>query len=237
MIAEVYQMFVEVVTKKDKIRLMNVFRGVPVTYDAYITEMRGEEVRLRTHPFQLICIRYQKKTYIHYSNKTYRAEALSTDLKNENTLLTNFEPAHEIGLRKHVRVEPRQPTQVYIYSDQFDKNRNQWISTMMADVSIKGIAIYMNPFLFTLTAMSINDTIKLKFTLADNESGLNFSIQSDGVVRNIFRNNEKRVMRIGIEMFPDKVTESQLTRYIAQRQKDILKELKDIRDKDIFLEL
>ena len=237
MIPEVYQMFVEAVNKKEKMKLIYVFRGVPVTYDAQIIEIRGDEVRLQTHPFQLICIRYQKKTYIHYGDKTYRAEALSTDLKSENTLLTNFEPAHEIGLRRNVRVEPRQPTQVHIYSDNFEKNRNQWIATMMADVSIKGIAIYMNPFLFTLTAMAINDPIKLKFTLSDADSGINFSIQADGVVHNIFRNNEKRVIRIGIEMFPDKNTESMLTRYIAQRQKDILKELKDIRDKDIFLEL
>lgn len=228
-----YQLFREILEKKDTIKLMNVFQGVPITYEAAIVEIRGAEIRVLTHPLQLICIRHQKETFISYQSLIYKAMALSTDMQRETVLLTNFELTREVGFRKCIRVEPLKPVKVCLCTDKPGSNPNGLL-TSMVDISINGMAVCMNSFLFNISALECGDKVGLKFNLFDPGTEAFNNIQARAILRNITSTSDKTI-RLGFEFLSNAANEGVITHFVAQRQKNALKELKKIYEEEFSL--
>ncbi|MCE1252389.1 MAG: PilZ domain-containing protein [Anaerolineae bacterium] len=235
MVTGYYQIFKDVFEKKETIKLMNVFQGVPVSHDATILEVRGAEIRVQTHPLQLICIRNQKQTYINSRALIYRATALSADIHKETALLTDFDLTREIGFRKSIRVEPPGPIKVSLYDNKPGSNPNGLL-TLMADISIHGMSVCMKSFLFNISPLLYGDSVNLRFNLPDNDKNTNSSIYIQAILRNI-RVTDDKTIRLGFEFLANAANEGFITRFVAQRQKNVLKELKRIYDEESSLHL
>ncbi len=235
MISGYYHLFKEIQDKRDTVKLMNAFQGVPITYDASIAEIRGAEVRMLTHPLQLVCIRYQKKTHIAYQNLIYKATALSSDMRQGTVLLSDFELTREVGFRKCIRIEPLKPVKVCLCVDKPDTNSRSLLTNML-DVSIDGMAVCLNSFLFNITALECGDKVCLKFNLSDTGSGAFNNIQAEGLLRNITFTDDETV-RLGLEFLPNAGNESIIAHFVALCQKDALKKLKKILEEEFVLHL
>lgn len=210
---------------------MNVYQGVPVAYDAEVLEIKEDLVRLKAHPVQLVCMRINKSTHISFNNQTYRAIASSVDIENEIVLLTDIQPCHDYGKRKFVRVKPDGPTDVDIFVIKtVNTEMGKWLNATMLDISIRGMAVKMDKFMTSLSKLEINNLLKLNFYLPSYGEGGDYRLYLDGVVRGIRAIKGSNDVRIGISTSPGNEAEGFLTRYVSQRQNDILKSLKQARE-------
>ena len=223
--------FSTAVKENNIVKLLNVYQGVPVVYDAEVLEIKEGFVRLKVHPLQLVCLRLNKNTHISFSNMTYKAIVSSVDIENEMVLLSNIEPCHDFGKRKFVRVKPSGPTDVDVFVIKtVNTDMGKWLNSTMLDISIRGLAVKMDKFMTGLTKLEVNNLLKLNFYLPSFGEGGDFRMYLDGVVRGIRDIKGTNDVRIGISTSPGNEAEGFLTRYVSQRQNDILKSLKQARE-------
>ena len=235
---ETYQVFFEAVVQKSIARLHNTYRCVPITSNGAVIEIRGNEVKFEANSLQIICARLQKFSFILLNNLMLQSAFNYGEIKSETVTFKDPKKYHRpYGFRKYVRVEPalQNPINVQIASPRIksDTNKITWLSARMLDISIHGMAIYLNGVMYKLAPTFVDDPINLKFTLIDPLTNASANILLDGEIKDVSSQDEKFV-RIGIETKPDRNTENELTRYVAQLQKDIIQELKDTLNNELL---
>ncbi|NPV87671.1 MAG: PilZ domain-containing protein [Anaerolineae bacterium] len=221
-------MFQKLAGTEENIRFMNVYKGVPISYYGRAVESGANSVRFHVHANQILCMREEKLTYLYSVSvaKVVRASLLGIDLLNETVLLTGFEPInHPVGNRSFVRVEPKDLMEVLIENEELAAQEVA-LKAFLIDISLHGAAVFLNVSLAVSANLSRGERVKLSFTLPD-EQGIGRNIRLAGEVRNIVQvSNLRGGVRIGVQTHPDKYTEQCLSRYIAQRQNEILKEIR-----------
>lgn len=222
-------MFQRLAGTEENIRFMNVYKGVPISYYGRAVESGANCVRFRIHANQILCMREEKLTYLYSVSvaRVVRASLLGMDLLNETVLLAGFEPInHPVGNRSFIRVEPKDLMEVLIESVELAAQENS-LKAFLIDISLRGAAVFVNVSLAIAGKLSRGERVSLSFTLPD-EQGIGHTIRLVGEVRNIAPiSNVRGGVRIGVQTHPDKCTEQGLSRYIAQRQNDILKEIRE----------
>jgi hypothetical protein len=122
------------------IRLLNLYKGVPISHAAQVIEISPQLLRARVEKIQLACLYRDKEAYLQSDSlmETYKAKAVELDLKQIEAIFTVFEegPPH-LGERAQVRVEPNEPItgQVEIGDDR------RILFGELADISQNGLAI------------------------------------------------------------------------------------------------
>jgi hypothetical protein len=232
---DTYQILFRAMGEKSNIKLVNTYRGVPITANGHIIELHGNEARVETTGLQIICIRSQKFSYLNFGSFIYHVHIANSDLGNETIDFMDFEINHRIiGLRKFIRVEPKVPINAKMTSPRFntgDHSQDKWFNSAMIDLSIHGAAIHLHSLILKQTPVYIDDSAKLKFDLTIPSTETTFQAEIKAKIRNITPFDEN-TMRIGLEIFPDSLTENILTAFVANLQKSIILELKDRLEKE-----
>jgi hypothetical protein len=235
---ETYRILFEAQGKNGTVKLINTYRGVPVIANGQLFELHGNDAKIRANALQIISIRNQKITHLHFGYRIIKARLLNSDLNQEIIQLTDFEICKNIiGLRKFIRIEPENPIKAQVSSVRFNKgdaNKNEWYNTKMVDLSIHGTAINLHNLILKQTPIYVDDSATLKFNLTDPTSTEPFQIEVKVLIRNI-KPSINNSVRLGLETFPNPITENFLTRYIALQQKIIIQELKERLDRDMPL--
>ncbi len=202
------------------VMLYNTYQGVPITFEAEVAMIHPAYVGLIVHPYQAVCIKEERRTYI--ESKTLpslvRAYPVSIDYTNQVVMLKRLKIPKSItpdlfnswvGPDKSVRVE--------ISADN------------MEDLTIKMIEIAVLEENQIHVAVSVPedapfnrlDEVHLAFKL-DSKSELT---QVQGVVHSLTKvrgQDRKRMEVAGKATMGDEIT---ILAYVAKREDQILAEL------------
>ena len=199
------------------IRLINVYKGFPISFPAKIKSVSSEAVMLSVHRYQTVCIRYSRDTNIKspYLKQIIKAAVSYLDFDHNLAVARDFSySSASIGDRELIRVEPNSTIFVYISNNIISKGE-------LINISTYGLGLFLDISSFTPRSFGVGQKVDLSFEIFPNQ---NLNIK--GIVKNvIFEDNNYRY-RLGIYTNPDAAAALALSRYIAQRQQQILREIK-----------
>lgn len=125
-----------------EIRLLNVFKGVPISYPAKVIGLRDGALQIRTERLQIVCLYRERVTYIQGDAfpETIRAWVSAIDLGRLEAELDKFElVTGRIGKRTQVRVQPGDPIQ----SDLQIKGVHLPFRGELSDISQNGLSVML----------------------------------------------------------------------------------------------
>jgi hypothetical protein len=201
------------------VRLLNVFHGVPISYEATISMISQTYLGLSVHRYQVVCIALEKYTYLQSERlpKPVRAYAVAVDIGEQEVMLERLIPAsNNLGNRTNLRVQPKEPIFIEIH-----RNGERLIASL-ADLSLQGVDK------FTLGILGESE-----FNLRQNQEvdlslklpRANAQLRICGVAGRHGFDQQRNLHRLKIQLSPDSSSETVLTDYISQRQAEIMQEL------------
>ncbi len=182
------------------LRLENIYKGLPVAYDATILSIGPNYAELTCNKYQLACLYVRRETYM-------TGEGLEAPIYSQvavlkpaavRVLLTGFRFARQkIGMRDQIRVEPEEPVQVFIKL----KNSLSAVQGLLADISVDGLGIYLNRAYFYPKLYQPGVEMSILLTLPGVIPGL----QTTGALSNATgdlssRFSREQIRGIGISM-------------------------------------
>ncbi len=147
----------------ESLRFLNVYRGLPITYDGKVLDVSEHVARFGVSRYQSICIRIENQTFIQ-SNllpEVIRGKVVTVDPWAPAVVLTDFEyKGTLIGKRMHVRVEPEHPIRVTL-------GANQNYYGDLTEISMRGIAAVLYPPFYSAMIWNRGETIPIEFRIPD----------------------------------------------------------------------
>lgn len=202
--------------RAETITVLNTYYGVPIQYPAEILHTDPESVIIRVHPLQETAAILQNGIYLlknsQFMNDIY-ASVNPVMIDGSRVLeLTRFDQLeNSLFHRQSVRVQPSQPIQFTIIE------RGVNIRCALYDLSIGGIAV----------------TSKHAYPLAYKEEvNLIFPSEIIGSINEVsgelvFKSSYEGGYKYHFKISPTLQQESELGKYIARREQEIIKKLRD----------
>jgi hypothetical protein len=161
---EIAALFKRAEKANQTIYLLNVYKGVPISYEATLVDVSWATVKVKTQKYQVVCLYRERETYVQSRlwTETLRARVVDVDIPKAEAVLTNFEYVKSrIGDRTRVRVQPEELMEGDIQA----KDVNQSFRCELADLSQDGVAIYIPSRLFSplLYSRGTAVTLDLRF--------------------------------------------------------------------------
>jgi hypothetical protein len=149
--------------KKD-VRLLNIYKGVPISYDATVVDVNNLFARLKCNKYQIPSIFLENGAYIQGEDteETIHAQLYQLDLERSEVVFTNLVPAGQgIGQRSQVRVEPEDSIWAAIKL----KNSLSEVMAKVTDLSMGGLGIYLERYYFHPQLFRPGTELTLSFDL------------------------------------------------------------------------
>jgi len=214
----------QILHAEEDVRFLNTYKGVPISYPGQIVEIGKRTVRFNAHYRQLYCMEQDGFTYLEGNllPRTVKAATLSIDMKNQKVLLGDFDyPKPDFKHRSNVRVEPSRPNAVVFW---YEDHRYE---ATLYEISLRGITLLLEMGRNPIQHLHSGEMLSVRFglNLPQRKKAI---IQLEGRIRNIIPDDDQKVARVGLQIFPDEKNEQPLSRYIARRQKEILDEVQTL---------
>lgn len=161
---EITALFQQAAQASQAVYLLNVYKGVPISYEATLVEVSSTRVKVKTQKYQIVCLYRERETYIQSRlwPHTLHAQVVEVDLPNTEAVLTGFDYVKSrIGDRMRVRVQPQAPME----GDVQAKDLAQTFRCELADLSQDGVAIYIPSRFFSpeVYLKGVNITLTVRF--------------------------------------------------------------------------
>lgn len=248
---ELIQLLEQIARNRSEIKLLNIYKGLPITYETSINSIGDFEIRVPGSKQQLACLYHQRETYLQGWRIPFliRSQVISLNLAKEDAVLSNFEVAKpDIGKRTQIRVEPDEPLVAFI---QFIDSGYD-LPVPLADISAEGASFYLEAQLFPhrrirpgseiSVSISFPDQVSQKIRklatkpLAENrnpKTTLRPSSAQDGRVTITARGKIMSVQaadhleryRVGMRLYFQDLARLVIIQYISQRQAEIIRDL------------
>jgi hypothetical protein len=143
---DLYPYLRQIARNQSDIKLLNIYKGLPISYDAQISFVGDSEIQVHSSRAQLACLYYQQETYLQCEGLPFvlRSQVISLHLGKEDATLANLEVAsNSVGNRSQIRVEPEEPLIALI---QFS-GAPMSITAPIADISAEGAGVYLEPYI------------------------------------------------------------------------------------------
>jgi hypothetical protein len=227
-----------------EIRMLNIYKGLPISYETSIHSVGQFEIRVPGSKQQLACLYHQRETYLQGNQLPFliRSQVLSLNLAKEDAVLANFEVAKpEIGKRAQIRVEPDEPLVAFLQltASGYD------LPVPLTDISAEGASFFLETQLFPirrirpgneLTAtISFPDTVSQKIRRlatkplsrpgpAGGQDG-RVTITAAGKIMSVQPQPQHDRYRVGLKLYFQDLARMVILQYIAQRQAEIIRDL------------
>lgn len=264
------EIFLRMAQEEGGTNLLNVYKGVPLSFPAKIIEVGDAYIRVLTETHQMVSMYLEKSTLIQSGQlpNIVLAEVIELDIKKHLALLANFRYMQKgIGDRAEVRIEPKDP----LPSELQDKEEQMNIKGELADISREGLGIYLERGLFSSKIIHPNALLDVMFTLpfeytqsldqTKNQAGSGYydrfarenirfnpvvensprfhtgplkkrhtmpDIQVKAKVVNIHLEMGRDRYRIGMKMAPNSQAAVVISKFISQRQCEIIQEIREL---------
>jgi len=229
---DVLKQFDVIADQEKPIRLINAYRGMPVSYEANIVTINQGYVALKVHPYQATCMALEGKTHVQSDllSEVYRAKAVAVDVLKSQAILTEFTGAGgTVGNRMTVRVQPREPIDAEIYDGEHR------IPGKLADISSTGVGVFtFATYIYGDLTFEKGGKVFIDFRLPIAES----IVRCQGKITSLVHQAGTFLHRLGLQITAIPASEPVLLQYVAMRQEEILEELKRVyksmyQDKDL----
>jgi hypothetical protein len=206
--------------KQRPVTLYNTFEGIPITYEAEVAMVHPEYVGMVVHPFQTVCIKQERRTYIQSRGipELIRAYPVSIDYTNKIVMLEQLKIPYSIpNDLYHSWITPGKKTRVEMDSDlqgSYQGNLMMLASfeenTLRIVVEVQDDVPYDRP-----------DELQLTFKLPDKGD----LVQISGIVQSLtqIRNQESR--RLELEGRAPMQDEIAILAYIARQEDQVMSDL------------
>jgi len=239
--------------------MLNIYKGLPISYDTSIDSIGDSEIQVHSNKHQLTCFYYQGISYLQDDELPFiiRSQVISLNLAKESAIFSNFEAVkNNIGNRTQIRVEPDEPL---IASIQFDGSISE-ILAPLADISAGGASIYFDAYMFparlsqpgnelTMT-ISLPDSVSHKIKKLSQKPNIdarktnlssrtnNLSERQDGKIAITTRGRviaiqpefQLKRYRVSVKLFFKDLSRMVILQYISQRQTEIIQDLRILSD-------
>ena len=229
--ADILKVFRQIASEGRKVRLLNLYKGIPISYAASILNIGEASVTVRTEKIQLVCMYRAKETFIQNVRFPHlvRAGVVLVDAEKINAMLTNFSYQPErIGDLTQVRIQPGQTIPSVVVSEQMESQ----ISGELADVSLDGVAVMVHEPTFAPGCRlgdNVNIQVQLPRLLMHDQGGEDVALELHGVIANVKSGLPGGKCRIGIELSEeDTPARAALAHFVTQRQTELLREIRSI---------
>lgn len=205
----------------EKIIFLNLYKGVPISSEATIIEIEGENVTFEIDRLQEIAMKLDGQAFIvknNYLSKHLKADIVYSNFKRNTITLTNFiyllnMPALQ---REFVRVHPDIIADVYLH--QFD---NLQTRGRLYDLSMSGLGVVSDENNGVFIGAKVFISFELNNSMGVTEEEKKIELQGEVINIIEYKNSFRYCMRI----FPDHVMSERILHYITQREKEILEDL------------
>lgn len=232
---DIFRYLKELAQKQSAIKLLNVYKGLPISHDARISSVGESEIQVHSNRYQLASIYYQQETYLKGEELPYvvRSQVTSLHLGREDATLTNLEMASQnVGKRSQIRVEPDEQLIAVI---QFN-GAPMGLAAPIADISSDGAAVYLEPYMFAPKICRPGNQVSVSITLPDNISQKikkpctsgTVALSTTGEVMSV--RSEFVRYRVGMRLFFKDLSRTVILQYISQRQSEIIRDLAQLSD-------
>ncbi len=210
---------------KKEVTLINAYRGVPISYDATILSIDENTITLRVHQYQAVCLELTRQTFIKSDLlPTIKAWVKTGNIEERISVLTDFKYADDtVGNRNAVRVKPKEPIPVTLTK----KQSNKRVRAELADVSAVGIGVYwFSVFVEDSGDFFRSSNVSMTFRLPDIDRGTMRELTLHGTIMNVIPIDKSQRYRIGMRIMPNTRVQPIVSQYVAQRQTEIIREVK-----------
>jgi hypothetical protein len=129
------------------LRLVSIYRGLPIIYDATVTAIGANTVQIQCNKYQLACLYMVHETYLVGDQITGTIHADVTGLipARDEAILANLSYVDRpYILREQIRVEPQEPLLISVQL----KGSISTVEAQLADISLGGMGTYLDRNLF-----------------------------------------------------------------------------------------
>lgn len=253
-----YLLVEQIARNRSGLRLLNVYKGLPVSYEVNIHSVGDSEIQVHSNRNQLACLYYQRETYLQGEELpfTLRSQVMSLHLSKEDAVLANLEIApNSIGNRSQIRVEPDEPLLAVI---QFNGSPSEFF-VPLTDISAEGAGVHFEHYMFPARLCQPGNEISMSIWLPDtssskrkklstrplieSRSSKSFSrpdspsgqegkvvLTTKGRVVSVRPEFQSNRYRIGLRLFFRDLARSVILHYISQRQSEIIRDLSVLTD-------
>lgn len=253
-----YLLVEQIARNRSGLKLLNVYKGLPISYDVSIHSVGNSEIQVHSNRNQLACLYYQRETYLQAEELpfTLRSQVISLHLGKEDAVLANLEIApNSIGHRTQIRVEPDEPL---VASIQFDGSPSEFF-VPVADISAEGAGVYFEHYMFPARSCQPGKEISMSIWLPDTTSSKRKKLPTRPLIESrnarffsrpdLPRGQEGKVVlttqgkivsvhpefhseryRIGLKLYFRDLSRSVILHYISQRQSEIIRDLSILTD-------
>ena len=207
--------------KTQSIDLLNVYKGVPISIQAFLRSTSPEEVVAEVRPPESICLLFERNTLIRHASlpNLVRARVNGFDPHTGLVRLGAFQFSRSKFIqRSQVRVEPRNPIRAEL------EFRNHKIVGTLADISLIGIGLYISSSEYEF-ALNRAENVSLILHLPTGK------IRSEGKLRGMGKSVD--FCRLAINFCGNTPENAIVQHYIADRQSEILLELHHLYEENV----
>lgn len=220
-INNILEVFHQMKEENQAIVFLNLYKGVPISSEASIVKIEGENVTFYIDKLQEIAMKLDEKAFIvknNYFNKHLKADIVDCNFQTNTVVLTNFiyllnMPALQ---REFIRVHPDIVAKVFL---------NQWgniqTSGRLFDISLNGLGVVSSENNGIFVGAKILVAFELNSASVPMQGDRKIEVQAE--VMNVieYKDSYRYCMRI----FPDQEMTGKIFQYITKREDEILEEL------------
>jgi len=207
-----------------RFQLLNYYKEIPVSYDSKLLNVENEMAEFEIHEYQAKVIEIERKVLIFRHELSLVQEDLFSEVfyvnvAKKRVILRKFGYAKiRSCLRRFVRVTLERQVYAELGSDQ---NK---IRGIVKDISLGGAALSI-PMTDSLHA---GQEIQLLLMLPESSGSSVTEIRLSATVINLI--GENAPISCIVEFLPEKLSQQQISYFINQRQVEIIKELKELKN-------
>lgn len=200
------------------VKLITYYKGLPLSYAAKIASVDRGTIDLDVQAEQAYTIEHGRYSFIRsplFKHDLF-AHAQYVNLRKRAITLTKFSYVEIMAERRNfLRLEFNKPVSVMVTTPQGE------MAGHLHDVSLSGLNILVDSY----HELARGSEVSIAFRLCDTELNIDFKVRVPGTLIGIA--DAALPYNYKFAITPDKETERQLSKYIFQRQIDIIREIKD----------
>lgn len=201
-----------------QLKLVNYYKGLPISYPATLVEVNGDVLELDVHPQQAVALGVSKRTCIKCSHfdSHLLAEVKDSDVRRMMASLTNLSYVQIMAeQRVSLRLELEEPCQALL------KLAGGTEEAQVLDISLGGFSVRTN----RSCGLEKGAEVQLKVMVPNLVQNSDIPVEMTATVVGGECDADGELIRFSIASDPN--AEGIISRFIFQRQVDLIREIKD----------
>ena len=207
------------------LKIHSFYHSTPLDMAATVEKVEEQSITFNVHPYISLALQKVPIAFISspVHDNVYKAYAEHIDVKNRKVKFTSFiSHDHDADNRKYVRVELSKVTRAMIVGKQAEAEG------IIYDISEAACAVYVRNV--NINNFETGSKVRFIVKLPDTSGNIKTEIDTMGTIYNSYKqgNNDLHAYRIVIQYDNEPAFFSNLANYISSRQREIIREMKDL---------